>query len=204
MALLSVKKRKEYLKFLGYYKGKINDVVDEELKKCYLKLQKDYFFNKEDKDGIYGPNTDMLLVDVYSVKKYTKNFDIKKDKMYCKCKGKYCTGYPAYLSVSLLKDLQSIRDKFGKTTITSMMRCQKWNDLQKGSVKNSKHIVGRAVDYRNKHTLTLKGRKKCIDYWFTLKNPNYSYCNGYYKTKNTSGKKVAKGMGISIHGDVKK
>ena len=200
--MLTVRQRKQYLKFLGYYKGKINDKVDDELKKCYLQLQKDYFFNKKDKDGLYGPNTDILLVDVYRVKKYTKSFDIKKDKLYCRCKGKYCTGYPVYISIDLLKNLQSIRDKFGSTTVTSMLRCSVWNKKQGGTL-NSKHKDGRAVDYRNRHTLTLKGRKECIDYWFKLSKPNYSYCNGYYRKGKVSGKTANKKMGISVHGDVK-
>lgn len=202
--MLSIKQRETYLKYLGYYDGKIDGVEGPKLKKAYLKLQKDYFFRKSDKDGFYGPNTDKLLVDVYRVKKYTKNFDIKKDKMYCHCKGKYCTGYPAYLSENLLKNLQSIRDKYGKTTLTSVLRCQKYNDLQPGSAKYSRHIDGRAADFRGAYTRSLKGRKECINYWFKLLRPNYSYCNGYYKSKNSSGYRSASGMGTSIHGDVSK
>ena len=175
--------------------AKATDSFDKE-------LQDKYFFNKKDKDGIYGTNTDILLECAYNVKKYTKNFDLKKDKLYCRCKGKYCTGYPAIIKEDLLKDLQSIRNKFGKTTVTSMLRCKKWNKLQKGKI-NSKHTKGLAVDYRNFNSLTLNGRKEEIDYWFTLKNPNYSYCNGYYRQKNRKGYKSCKSMGTSIHGDVK-
>lgn len=202
--MLSIKQRQEYLKYLGYYKGNIDSKEGPLTREAYLKLQKDYFFRKSDKDGLYGPNTDKLLVDVYRVKKYTKNFDIKKDKLYCHCKGKYCTGYPAYISIALLENLQKERDFGGPTTVTSMLRCQKWNDLQPGSVRYSKHIDGRAVDYRNKHTRSIDGRKECIKYWFKLNKPNYSYCNGYYKTPSSSGYRKSTGMGTSIHGDVTK
>ena len=200
--MLSIKEREEKLKYLGYYKGEIDGIEGKLLKKAYKDLQNDYFFNKSDKDGIYGNNTDILLNCVYNVKRYTTNFDIKKDKLYCRCKGKYCTGYPAIINKDLVLNLQSIRTKFGRTTVTSMLRCKKWNKLQ-GGTTNSKHTKGLAVDYRNIKSLTLKGRKEEIDYWFTLKNPNYSYCNGYYRQTNKKGKKVCKSMGTSIHGDVK-
>jgi hypothetical protein len=201
--MLSVKERQEKLKYLGIYKGAIDGVEGVKTKRAYKDLQDKYFFRKQDKDGKYGNNTEKLLLNAYNVKKYTKNFDIKKDKMYCRCKGKYCTGYPAILQVDLLKNLQAIRDKFGGTSITSALRCKKHNAEVKGSSSTSKHLSGKAVDFWNKGTLTLKGRKNEINYWFTLNNPNYSYCNGYYRKGNTTGTKTAKGMGVSVHGDIK-
>lgn len=200
--MLTIKQRQEKLKYLGFYTGAIDGIEGVKTKRAYKELQDKYFFRKKDKDGIYGTNTDILLESAYNVKRYTKNFDILKDKLYCRCKGKYCTGYPAIINKNLLENLQSIRDKFGKTTVTSMLRCSKWNSLQNGKA-NSKHKKGLAVDYRNFNSLTLNGRKEEIDYWFTLKNPNYSYCNGYYRQTNKKGYKACKSMGISIHGDVK-
>ena len=200
--MLTIKQRQEKLKYLGFYKGAIDGIEGVKTKRAYKELQDKYFFRKKDKDGVYGKNTDILLECAYNVKKYTKNFDLKKDKLYCRCKGKYCTGYPAIIKVDLLKDLQSVRNKYGRTTVTSMLRCKEWNKLQDGS-RNSKHLKGEAVDYRNTKCITLNGRKEEINYWFTLINPRYSYCNGYYREGNKKGKKVAKGMGISIHGDIK-
>ena len=200
--MLSVKERQEYLKYLGYYTGSIDGKVGPKTKQAYKKLQNDYFFRKSDKDGLYGPNTDKLLVDVYRVKRYTKNFDIKRDQLYCRCKGKYCTGYPAYIDTNLLENLQAERDYSGATTVTSMLRCKEWNKLQ-GGVPNSKHLKGKAVDYRNSRTRSLAGRKECINYWFKLKEPSYSYCNGWYRSTSSSGYKKSTSMGTSVHGDVK-
>lgn len=200
--MLSVKQRQEKLKFLGFYNGAIDGIEGVKTKRAYKELQDKYFFRAKDKDGKYGTNTEKLLECAYNVKKYTINFDIKKDKLYCRCKGKYCTGYPAIMDINMLKNLQAIRNKFGGTSVTSMLRCSKWN-TEVGGSSNSKHKVGKAVDFWNRNTLTLAKRKKVIDYWFTLNNPNYSYCNGYYRKGKTTGKKVAKGMGVSVHGDVK-
>ena len=83
-----------------------------------------------------------------------------------------------------------------------MLRCKEWNKIQ-GGASSSRHMSGKAVDFRNKHTLTLNQRKDVINYWFKLNDPRYAYCNGYYKNGSGSGKKTAKGMGISVHGDVK-
>lgn len=201
--MLSIKKRKTYLKFLGYYKGTIDSKTNKELTKAYLKLQKDYFFNKEDMDSIYGPDTDILLQSVYNVKKYSKNFDIKKDKLYCRCKGKYCTGYPAIIDVNLVKNLQSIRNKFGATSVISLLRCKVWNSKQPGHSNTSKHMSGKACDFQTKVSSSLSGRKNMINYWFKLKKPNYGYCNGYYKSRYSKGTKVSKGMGASVHCDVR-
>lgn len=200
--MLSVKERQEKLKYLGFYKGAIDGVEGVKTKRAYKDLQNTYFFRKQDKDGKYGSNTEKLLISAFNVKKYTKNFDIKKDKLYCRCKGKYCTGYPAIIQVDLLKNLQAERDKWGGTSVTSMLRCKTWNKEVGGST-NSKHMSGKAVDFWNKHTLTLAKRKDVINYWFKLNNPHYSYCNGYYKSTSGSGKKTVKGMGVSVHADIK-
>lgn len=200
--MLSIKERQEKLKYLGFYKGAIDGIEGVKTKRAYKELQDTYFFRKTDKDGKYNSTTEKLLLCAFNVKKYTKNFDLKKDKLYCHCKGKYCSGYPAEISKDLLKNLQSVRDKYGITSVTSMLRCKEWNKKQ-GGVTNSKHTKGKAVDYRGIYTMTLKKRKNVINYWFTLESPNYSYCNGYYKSTSGSGNKTSKNMGISIHGDVK-
>ena len=201
--MLSVKQRQEKLKYLGYYKGKIDGKEGTQTKKSYKDLQNDYFFNKKDKDGCYGKNTDILLNSVYNVKKYSKNFDIKKDKLHCRCNGKYCTGYLAIISADLIKNLQAIRNKYGATSITSMLRCKKWNSLQQGSSNSSKHMSGKAVDFRTSKSSTLNGRKEMINYWFKQTKPNYGYCNGYYRSRWSKGNKTSKGMGLTTHCDVR-
>ena len=75
-----------------------------------------------------------------------KNF--KYNEFKCHCKGKYCNGYPVSFSYDLATNLQNIRNHFNKAVIiTSAIRCQKWNDSLKGSVKNSLHTKGKAIDF---------------------------------------------------------
>ena len=99
-----------------------------------------------------------------------KNFSMSELK--CKCGGKYCNGYPTGFSYELLAQLQQIRNHFGKPVIiTSAVRCQKHNDSLKGSVKNSKHVLGRAVDFYVKGV----SYKKLYSYAKTLPLNQYMY-----------------------------
>ena len=190
--MLTVKERQTYLTNLGYYKGLIDGKECKDTKAAYKALQEDYFTRDKDKDGLYGPNTDILLVNAYFVKNYTKNFKLTEFK--CNCKGKYCTGYPVKLDSQLLKNLQKVRIKYGPTTITSGMRCKKYNNSIAGSSSTSKHMNGKALDIYNAKTTTLSGRRSVMDYWKSLPKYNYTYCNENGNYPN---------MGNAVHVDVK-
>lgn len=197
--MLSIKTRKKYLKNLGFYNGKIDNKNTADYRKAVLNLQKKYF-PKDEQDGRYGNNTEILLRNAERVRLYCKNF--KPEEFSCECGGKYCTGYPALLSIRMLKNLQSVRSEFGVTINTSGLRCDKYNNSLIGSVRGSKHTKGKAVDiYISKYS-GLNGRKKVIDYYMKLAGSNYAYCNGYYRTKWSKGSVNAPNMGNAIHIDV--
>lgn len=181
--MLTTKQRQTYFDYLGL--GTYN-------KDNILKVQKKYFPQYTDKknnwDGVYGSDTDKLVVNLYRVKKYAPHFKVTEFK--CHCNGKYCNGYPAYLSIDLLKNVEKVRVKFGVTNVQSGMRCKTWNSKQSGSASQSRHIDGKAVDISGSYTKTSKGRAAVKSYWYTLSKANYSY----YGTAN---------MGTSVHCDVK-
>ena len=188
MALLTEKQRKARMKYLGYS-------YDE---KGIKALQKKYFTRSKDIDGKYGTDTDRLLRHVYNVTKHTKNF--KPEEFKCECGGKYCTGYPSWMKMVELKNLQSIRDHYGKPmTVTCGLRCKTHNNKLSGSIPNSKHLKGYACDfYMQGVTDTLANRKKSIKYIKTLPNHNYTYGDGY----NSNGYAVsAPYMGNAMHTD---
>jgi peptidoglycan hydrolase-like protein with peptidoglycan-binding domain len=188
--LLSVKKRQTYLKELGFYTGNIDGKVGKLTKAAYKALQDKYFTREQDRDGKYGKDTDKLLRNAYNVKKYTKNFKLEEFK--CHCGGKYCTGYPATLDAQFLKNLQSVRDKFGSTKITSALRCNKHNANVGGS-SGSRHKLGKAADIITSASGTESGRKKIMAYWKTLPRQSYTYCN-------IGGSNP--GMGTATHVDI--
>lgn len=187
MALLTIEERQTYLKYLGYYSGSIDGVAGPLTRAAYKALQDAFFTRKDDLDGKYGPNTDLLLRNAYNVKKYTDNFSLKEFK--CGCNGKYCTGYPVELDPQLLVNLQKIRDAYGPTTITSGLRCQRYNASLVGSSVTSRHLKGKAVDLKNSTTYGVTGRKALMDKWRSL-------CGGYtYANINGSHPH----MGTAVH-----
>lgn len=198
--MLSVKQRQTFLKNLGFYTGKVDGIEGTLTKKAYKSLQTKYFVRKSDIDGIYGNNTEILLRNAERVRLYTKNFKLPEFK--CECGGKYCTGYPVLINNYLLKYIQNLRNKYGAITITSGLRCSKYNDSLVGSIKNSKHTKGKAVDFCTSKTSSLTTRKTIMDYYITFVRANYSYCNGYTRTKLKKGTISASYMGNAIHVDV--
>lgn len=188
--MLTKKNRKKYLDALGY----------EYNAKGIKAFQTKYMY-KGQADGIYGQNTDNALRTIYNMKVCTslKAKDFQSDVKYfrCDCGGKYCSGYPTYMKQDVLKNLESIRGKYGAITVTSGLRCPTQNKLV-GGISTSKHTKGKAVDFYGACTSTLAKRKKIINYSKTLKNHTYSYCNGWcsydYKVSWAS-------MGTSIHID---
>jgi len=190
MALLSEAKRKQYFKDLGLGNYNATNIK---------KFQKGAFpHNSKEWDGAYGTKTDRALRHWWNVRHYTKNF--RPEEFKCDCGGKYCTGYPSYMKPVQLKHLQTIRDHYGKPMkVTCGLRCKKYNDKVKGSIKNSKHLSGYATDfYMQGVTDTLANRKKAVKYIKGLLNHNYTYGNGI----NSSGASVsAPYMGNALHTD---
>lgn len=191
MALLSKDERKQYFKELGL--GSYN-------KANILAFQKKYMLRASDWDGIYGTNTDNTLRTVYNVHKYTKNF--KPEEFRCECGGRYCCGYPSYMKPHELQHIQAIRSHWGTPVkITCGLRCKPYNNKLSGSISNSKHLTGQAIDFYQKGvTDTLANRKMAVRWIRTLPNHNYTYGNGI----NSNGYKVrAPYMGNALHTDTK-
>lgn len=191
MALLTVAERKAIFKELGLTYNKANIQA----------LQRKYMWRSSDVDGIYGPNTDNMLRTVYNTLKYTKNFDPKEFR--CECGGRYCCGFPSYMKPHELITIQAIRDHWGRPiTVTCGMRDATYNRKLNGSVANSKHLTGSAIDFYQKGvTDTLANRKMAIK-WMKKNLPylNYAYGNGI----NSSGYSVrAPYMGNALHVDTK-
>ena len=189
MALLTENERKAIFKALGL--GEYN-------KENIKAFQKKYLLRKSDYDGIYGQNTDNALRTVYYTKIYTKNFDAKEFR--CECGGRYCSGYPDYMKPAELIHIQKIRDHYGKPiTITCGLRDKKYNASLGGSVQNSLHLKGQALDfYQEGVTNTLANRKSAIKWIKKQANHHYTYGNGI----NSNGYYVnAPYMGNALHTD---
>lgn len=196
MALLSVEKRKAIFQYLG---------LGEYTKANIKAFQKKYMLRKSDWDGVYGQNTDNTLRTVYYTKKYTKNF--KPEEFRCECGGKYCCGYPSFMKPAMLKHIQAIRDHYDEPIIvTCGLRDKTWNSKLGGSIQNSLHMQGLAVDFfQSGVTDPLAKRKSSIKWIAKQKNHHYTYGNGIYRLttdKTYSGSVSAPYMGNCLHTDV--
>lgn len=189
MALLTLNERKAIFRELGL--GEYNEANIKA-------FQKKYMLRKSDADGKYGKNTDNTLRTVYYTKVYTKSF--KPSEFVCECGGKYCCGYPSYMKPAELIHIQAIRDHYGKpVTITSGLRCRTWNSKCGGSIQNSLHMSGQALDfYQPGVTDTLGNRKASIKWIKKRPNHHYTYGNGI----NSYGNGIsAPYMGNALHTD---
>jgi uncharacterized protein YcbK (DUF882 family) len=196
--MLSVKKRQQYLKDAKYYKGEIDGKMSS-IRKAILAMKKDYsdvMSKKESSSSLYTQSFNKLLVNDNRVRRDTENFSLKGDKkLLCQCGGKYCNGAPTLLDEQLLKNLQTLRNKYGPITITCGLRCKKYNASLVGSVPNSGHTKGKALDiYIPGACDTEFGRKKIMEEWMKLPNYKYTYAN----IANTHPN-----MGNAIHIEVK-
>lgn len=197
MALLSVEKRKQYFKELGL--GNYN-------KTNILKFQKKYMKRRIDYDGIYGTNTDNTLRTVYNVsvwlpKQFGGKSNFAPSEFACECNGRYCCGYPSYMKQNELKNIQAIRNHWGRpVTVTCGLRCKTQNK-RVGGITYSRHLTGQAIDFYQKGvTDTLANRKKAIKYIKKLANHNYTYG---HLIDSTGRRRYAAGMGNCLHTDSK-
>ena len=150
--MLTNKQRQTYLKKIGLYTKKIDNIRGSGQKKAE-KIFNTIFLNK--KEDTYTEETDKLLRIIYksyvaspymvdSDWKYFKNF--KKSEYKCKCKGKYCNGYPSEIAMRLVMEDQYLRNYFGTAVrLTSGVRC-KTHNKNVGGVSKSRHMTGRASD----------------------------------------------------------
>ena len=140
-------------------------------------------------DGIVGSKT---LAKLNETSIYMADADwanskyFKKEEFKCGCNGKYCKGYGKGVSKQLVEDMNKIRSYYGKPiTITSGVRCQKYNDSLKGSSKTSKHIEGKACDFwfsgMNKQEV-IKYCKKLSDYGYAYTNEDNMKYAVHYNT----------------------
>lgn len=188
--MLSLAERKALFKEIGLTYNKAN----------ILAFQKKYMLRQSDYDGIYGPNTENTLLTVAYTLRYTKNF--KPTEFRCDCGGRFCCGYPSFMKPHMLMHIQAIRDHYGKPiTVTQGLRCKGRNKQLNGSIVNSKHMSGMAVDFYQKGvTDTLANRRMSIKWIKKQPFHSYTYGNGI----NSNGYKVkAAYMGNCLHTDVK-
>lgn len=193
---MTIKTYQSYLKVLGYYNGKCDGKYSEELEKAICMFQKNWNLKKT---GRRNKKTTKQLAKRYklyiarhkktSKKKYSwqwGNGDInwnkveklgfKRNEFACKC-NKYCNGYPHKINWKIVYVAIKLKKKYEKPIqITCGLRCRKHNAELRGSVPNSVHLKGGAIDFYIKGvTDTRSGRDKVKRYLRSLPYVKYTY-----------------------------
>lgn len=156
------------LKYLKFYVGTVDGIWGQQSQQAAEAFQR---VHNLEVDGIIGPVTEGQLIDAVKNGEFapepeketvpgdattTNNSggpewwaNIKyfsRREFRCPCPR--CGGFPVEPSEKLVRIADRIRAHFGNPiTISSGVRCQAHNDELKGSVKNSRHVQGKAMDF---------------------------------------------------------
>lgn len=147
------KQKQNLLAYLGYYSGRIDGIWGEKSRAATVAFQKASGLTA---DGIFGANTAARIKKAVAADEFAttekatdwwkevKHFT--REEFRCPCPR--CGGFPAEPQEKLVRAADRVRDYFGKPMyVTSGVRCQAHNDELSGSVPNSRHISGKAVDF---------------------------------------------------------
>lgn len=156
------KQKQALLAYLDYYNGQLDGIWGVQSQRATEAFQRGYGLTV---DGIFGVGTEKKILEVVAsgeAPAVTDNnsgdnssptgsfwdeiefFD--PEEMKCKCKGKYCDGYPHEIQPLLMQILDRARRWSGHPiVIVSGLRCKEWNRIQKG-VATSQHQYGEAAD----------------------------------------------------------
>ena len=110
-----------------------------------------------------------------------KYFKPDEENICCPCPR--CVGKKEYPTEALMKTADSIREELGPMVVSSCRRCQEHNDELSGSAKNSRHIIGKAMDFNAPKSTPAQieaclARRKAageIRYWYRMSSGWYHF-----------------------------
>ena len=110
-----------------------------------------------------------------------KYFKPDEENICCPCPR--CVGKREYPTEALMHKADSIREELGPMVVSSCRRCQEHNDELTGSAKNSRHIIGKAMDFNAPKSTPAQieaclARRKAageIRYWYRMDSGWYHF-----------------------------
>lgn len=192
---MTTKQKQALLAYLGYYDSPLDGIWGEKSQRATIDFQRAYMA-QEDVDGIFEAATENRILEVIATgekpvdDKMSATEDWWKDIRYFKpneenicCPCPRCVGKREYPTEALMKMADSIREELGPMVPSSVRRCQAHNDELSGSAKNSRHIIGKAMDFNcPKSTpaqieacLTRRKNAGEIRYWYRMSSGWYHF-----------------------------
>ena len=146
------RQKQHLLGYLGLYTADVDGIwgpksvrAAQEFQNCYMKQT----------DGIFGAETEKRILEVITTGEKPRGsfwdqiryFD--REEFRCTCGGRGCDGFPAEPSEQLIRNAETARVHFGNAAdVSSGVRCSLRNSELPGSVANSLHLRGKAMDFR--------------------------------------------------------
>lgn len=184
---MTVKQEQCLLTYLGYDLGKIDGIKGEKTEAAEEAFRAEYGVGVE---GLVGA----VAGTIAKLDKQKKTGDangtfwgrikyFKPDEPNIRCPCPRCIGKRVDPTEALMKTADSIREELGPMVPSSVRRCQEHNDELPGSAKNSRHIIGKAMDFNCTEStpaqiescLTRKKSAGAIRYWYRMKNGWYHF-----------------------------
>ena len=190
---MTMKQKQALLAYLGYYDGPLDGLWGEKSQKATEAFQWDYQLTV---DGIFGAETEKRILEVIATGEEPVDdkmsatddwwdeiqyFTPDEPNICCPCPR--CVGKREYPTEALMTIADSIREELGPMVPSSVRRCQAHNDELSGSAKNSRHIIGKAMDFNcPKSTpaqieacLTRRKNAGEIRYWYRMSSGWYHF-----------------------------
>ena len=147
------------LVYLGYDPGDVDGLPGKNTRRAVLAFQAAEGLAQ---DGSPGPLTQAALLDAVAKGRFREEsattqevrtgtfWDeiqyFSREEFRCPCPR--CGGFPVEPKEALVRLADQVREHFGEpATVSSGVRCQAHNDELPGSVPNSYHVKGQAVDF---------------------------------------------------------
>ena len=165
---MTTKQKQALLAYLSYYDGPLDGIWGEKSQQATIDFQRAYMA-QEDVDGVFGAATEKRILEVIATGEApvvannatTTHADWWKDIRYFRreefrCPCGRCGGFPVEPREAIVRAVDDLRAALGVPVIIvppdghsggSGVRCQAYNDSLPGSVPNSRHVKGKAVDF---------------------------------------------------------
>lgn len=164
---MTIKQKQCLLAYLGYYTGAIDGIWGAQSQSATEAFQRDYQLTV---DGEFGDGTAQRIREVIASGEapaaseqketagtfweYNPPRHFTRKEFRCPCG--VCGGFPVEPQEAIVRAADDMREALGVPVIIvppdghsggSGVRCQAYNDSLSGSVKNSRHVLGKAVDF---------------------------------------------------------
>lgn len=142
---MTVRQEQLLLDYLGFSPGAIDGMDGEKTRSARARFQSAYGV-QVNRDNLIAAVAEILAKPEKCESFWDKIQYVPRVEWKCPCKR--CGGFPAEPQEKLVRFLEDLRIHFEKPVyISSGVRCQAHNDELPGSVWNSRHISGKAVDF---------------------------------------------------------